>query len=571
MKVPGVASKIAAVAAEAPDLSHHLNAQPVARLSESQKNWLDNSVVHAGPLDVAPALETLGQISKRATLLPLPRTKPSFKDFHPDAPIKLSETVGRVALIHPSTDAERITQKLWFQAPNPKVTAKDIQVRAHEIFNKTGDFKGIVKEQIAHDVSATQLIEALDGTHPTLTRSYIENKLDSMGFPSPAKWRQSLDESIVMHTRRKLDQEGLSHLDGAGVKVWVIEPHAPLHNDVVTTLFDDPQFGLAPGAAVEKKYTATGEANPLFLDRDLNAMVSRLTLQAEKGATPDALSAQLAMEFEQLEVKRFEAFDQKIIEQIRDFTASDAQVLNFSAGYSPSLSELTAWVHRFVDSAPKLAQTLGSEMPLFPALQARKKIFSLLAASTVSARKLSLEKWGYAEATKAAADKGKIIVVGAGNWQASANELAQKATSSLPDEFALNPYARGEHVIVMGASKTNGTSLDVSDDSVAEFSSHGSAHHGITTTTQGENVAVPYPLFIAANGRVNGTSLSAPTTGALAVLYKQANPESSFQDFKDLLIKHSVPTGAPKAAEGAGMLDVLNAALEVGQQYRAQK
>ncbi len=479
-------------------------------LSASQRSWLENSVAQVGHHDVPSGLgnqtpSVLHPLRAQLNLVPIPAKKPEPGS----RPLKLSESVGALALI----------------------------------------------------------------------RSGNEGTAD--GYPPLDAWRESLDGSVVMHTRQALDQWGLKDLDGRGVKVWAFEPRDPLHNEVVLTPINDPQFGLAPGASVQLTHNTKSHLEIHAASADvMGKALEGLTQKLRDGTIKDSeLKEQFVEVFVPLFKPMYDTAYADTTEIIKNFTNSDAQILNMSistknTAYGLAIAQNNARgvIKHFPDLAEALARHGRTTKPMFlgtpmflSAHSPEPEIVSLLAQAARKGRQSTDAHRAYVAATQTAARAGKIIVVSADNGQQDV-DLSTMPGITLSNEFSFSPFGQSDHVIVVGASNANGTPLDVLDDKVAAFSSHGDARYPVTTTTQGEKVAVPYSLFVAAGGDINGTSFSAPTVAALAALYKQAHPGGSFEDFKDLLVRYSVRNPSqPEAAQGAGILDPLGVALQIGR------
>ncbi len=546
-------------------------------LSSSKKFWLENSVAQLGQSD-APIKTPLQP--PHAVLTPLPQKKPELLGNGSRQTPTPSESLGAVVLTHPSTGAEEITHALWFRPHNRKAPVEAIRTDAETTHSLSGGFNSIAKELIANNVPATQFIEIMEG-HPKLTPEYIKEKFAQLGYPSPDTWRESLDGSAVIHTRRELDRRGLGRLDGSGVKVWVYEANDSAHNSMVTNMIDDPQFGLAPGAITEIKHQIKGEKTPQDLEeieqleRHVATVLTDLTQKLDRGAAGNELADQFVDGLTPVFAARYRALFEKITKVIQDFTASNAQVLNVSM--DGKISALELQIHQELANGvtkqfPGLAVAITKHLSttkMAPSTDdpwsGNRRINQLVSLAAAKGQYVNPGHKAYVESTQAAAQAGKIIVTASGNAQHIAGQHAALTGIILPDSFTLNPYGMSPHVVMVGASTTNGTPSDVSDDKMAKFSSHGNEDYGVTIATQGYNVAVPYPLLLEAGGRNSGTSFAAPTVAALAALYKQAHPHAGFEEFKDLLIRHSVLNAdEPAAAQGAGMLDLLKAAQEIG-------
>ncbi|HEY9687778.1 MAG TPA: S8 family serine peptidase [Coleofasciculaceae cyanobacterium] len=153
----------------------------------------------------------------------------------------------------------------------------------------------------------------------------------------------------------------------------------------------------------------------------------------------------------------------------------------------------------------------------------------------------------YQAVTKQAADNGQVIVVAAGN-----EHSAEGKYETAKPGHDLNFLAQSDNVISAAASNDNGTSDNIADDKIAEFSSRGGGQYDPTVTAPGVDVPVK-------NGKVSGTSFSAPTVSAAIVNMQESNPSLTFDQIKSVLQETAVDTAATAAEEGAGMLDAKKA------------
>ena len=151
-------------------------------------------------------------------------------------------------------------------------------------------------------------------------------------------------------------------------------------------------------------------------------------------------------------------------------------------------------------------------------------------------------------------------MVSAGNGQRVLND-AVTAGVRLPAGIGFNVLGMSDFVISVGASTTHGTPENLADDTVASFSSQGNDRFHPTVATQGVNVPIPYDTNPEWGIAVDGTSFAAPMVSGTVALILQHNPDLSFAQIKAMLEGATVDTSAPSVAEGAGMLDVVDAVL----------
>ena len=155
----------------------------------------------------------------------------------------------------------------------------------------------------------------------------------------------------------------------------------------------------------------------------------------------------------------------------------------------------------------------------------------------------------YLQTAEAVADKGVFIVLAAGN------------NGDVPDAFGLkidkrsgyNLYAQSDHVITVG-----GYDAASSAPKMFEASSAGTEQYPITVLGPGQNV----PSRLILEGKIEGTSYSAPLTAATIGLMLEQNPNLKFDDVKRILQAHSdkIP-GIDSLWQGAGMLRMDDAII----------
>jgi hypothetical protein len=161
---------------------------------------------------------------------------------------------------------------------------------------------------------------------------------------------------------------------------------------------------------------------------------------------------------------------------------------------------------------------------------------------------------GVLNAVSAAANRGLIIVVAAGN-----EGLAQ------PESFAASvDQAGGGAVIVVG-------SIDA-DGSMSSFSNKAGAQNQHYLTALGSRICCTYrdgQLYVDGEGYsylLSGTSFSAPQVSGAAALLAQAFPNLTGRQIADILLRSAFDVGAPgvDTVFGHGILDINRAFQPIG-------
>jgi serine protease AprX len=172
-----------------------------------------------------------------------------------------------------------------------------------------------------------------------------------------------------------------------------------------------------------------------------------------------------------------------------------------------------------------------------------------LSFGTDSTQSAALDPLSYA--VEAAWRKGIVVVVSVGNDGATASRVTMPAA---------NPY-----VIAVGAADPNGTEVR-SDDTVAEFSSRGSAagRSVVSLRVPGSYIDTAYPGARVADAsgtarffRGSGTSQAAAVVSGSVALLLQSQPGLKPDEVKNLLMQTADPvTAADPIAAGAGQIDI---------------
>lgn len=482
---------------------------------------------------------------------------------------KPSDDVYVPDMSRPSTEAQAYAQQLWAKPFNAAISDAQLQELTRDAIDRLPPEKvgmALVGILLGLEVPVPQFVGAVkDLGIDAFSKDNTEKFLASIGLPSPDTWRDSVNQSTAAHVRLFLDQNGLSGLNGQGVGVWVVEADAGLHAQAVASVIADEKLGMAPGAQLDLVLTGGSGSTDLAqtLGERFSYEVGRLSLAPdEPGPQLDERSL-LKQAFGNAISSVFADVFHSQKELINAFTQSDARVMNQSSGLSfadtagPVLNVALA----IVDANPQLARALVTDAG--GPSQFYQSVINFAADSIIKNPELRFAHAAYVDSARKASEAGKVIVYSAGNDQSLVAALEKELGITLPAQLAgLNSLGMTDHVITVGASDTQGTPMVVADDTMEANSSHGGERYGVTITTQGQDVAVPYPVYLELRGQSNGTSLSAPAVAATAALLIQANPDISFEDVKAWLQAHAIDTMAPRQAEGAGMLDLPGAAAQ---------
>ncbi|MGM9997957.1 MAG: S8 family peptidase [Candidatus Bruticola sp.] len=166
----------------------------------------------------------------------------------------------------------------------------------------------------------------------------------------------------------------------------------------------------------------------------------------------------------------------------------------------------------------------------------------------------------WAQAAEKAMEAGLVVCVAAGNDGPSERNISTPGTH--PD------------VITVGALDDNGT-LDRSDDKVADFSSRGPTN--IDGINKPDLIAPGVDIYgpLAPNAdidneklphwgsdyvAISGTSMATPMVAGVAACLKQANPNLTHKDVKEILVKSCDNyLDEPKNVQGAGLINAKKA------------
>jgi hypothetical protein len=154
----------------------------------------------------------------------------------------------------------------------------------------------------------------------------------------------------------------------------------------------------------------------------------------------------------------------------------------------------------------------------------------------------------YQKAAHEAVTKRHVnIVVAAANY----GEY-RKAFPTARNGADTNFLALSQDVIVVAAADTHGTA-DLSDDTIAPFSSWGVGRYTPTVAAIGVNLPTSY-------GEVSGTSFASPYVAAVVTRMLQENPDLKPSEIKKKLRESCVKNNnTSPATAGAGMLDAQKA------------
>ncbi len=442
---------------------------------------------------------------------------------------------------------ESALDTLFLQPGNPNISSQDIKTGIQAILAQYPDQPAqagleILRGALLHKLSVQQVADA-----GVFSRQEIETYLTTLGVPTLSGWYDSIAKSLAPHARKTLLAKGLT---GAGVGVRVLDPVFDPHAQTVAAVINNGGLGIASGARVEHASVYDGGNYSLDIGSLFWAEVGKTGLPPDH---PGALTTGLR---NMLAVAAIDSLDD-VGAEVKEFTrATGVRVLNMSFG--TSMNNYYDIVDTLIEVIPQLSKAFyGSTGPSDQRTYYQKQVDFVNTA--LLGNPAVIQAYGrYVDTTREAAQHGKTIVVAAGNWQRYSNEKSALGVA-LPDWGALNIFGLSGDVVAVGASSTQGTPNNLRDDAVANFSSRGSGALPVTLATQGVNVAIPYGLFMHWGGPVSGTSFSAPLVAGTVALMLQQNPHLTFAQIKSLLQTAAVDTPAPAIAEGAGMLDMVDA------------
>ncbi|MGM9992512.1 MAG: S8 family peptidase [Candidatus Bruticola sp.] len=177
----------------------------------------------------------------------------------------------------------------------------------------------------------------------------------------------------------------------------------------------------------------------------------------------------------------------------------------------------------------------------------------------------------WAQAAEKAMEAGLVVCVAAGNDGPSESNISTPGIH--PD------------VITVGALDDNGT-LDRSDDKIADFSSRGPTNvDGINKpdlVAPGVDIYAPLapnadidnenlPHWGSDYIAISGTSMATPMVAGVAACLKQANPNLTHKDVKEILVKSCDNyLDEPKNVQGAGLINAKKA-LELALTWDTSK
>lgn len=171
----------------------------------------------------------------------------------------------------------------------------------------------------------------------------------------------------------------------------------------------------------------------------------------------------------------------------------------------------------------------------------------------------------YQRLARQASQKGISIVVAAGNDHLNARQ--QWSNVRIKPGSELNILGMSPDVYVVAASTTNGTAT-FRDDQITAFSSRGGGGYNPTVALTGEDVMVTDKSGV--RRKESGTSFSAPALAATILKMKEANPNLTETQIRQILPLASVDTNASAQEEGAGILNPT-LAIQLAQQSGLQK
>ncbi len=421
---------------------------------------------------------------------------------------------------------------------------------------RRGAIQAVVQLALTEGYNAQQIADALVG-EPGFSRAQIDQYLNSVGLVSPEVWQGIVNSSLVSTVRSTLNGK---NIDGTGIIVRVQEPSDAQHGVLVSQVVGDQAVGVAPGATIEM-----GFLNDLRQQGPTLSPTEQFWSEVEKTGLPAGDPQTLRTALQNMLTHTAAATLDEHAAAIQDITQnSNARVVNMS--YGTTLVSFYDLAEAVVAAVPELKSAVfgGADVG-----RLKPEILQITHNAVLGNPEVDQAFHSYVMATEQAADGGKILVVAAGNSN-EAITTAHEIGANVPEWAAFNTLAMSDHVISVGASTTNGTPGNVADDTMTYFSSSGADAFHPTVATQGSQAAVAYSTYVAwraqpgsnFNGQgVSGTSLATPIVSGTVALMLQEDPNLTFAEVKTRLQAAAVDTAAPITAEGAGMLNVVEAVL----------
>lgn len=351
--------------------------------------------------------------------------------------------------------------------------------------------------------------------------------------------------SEIPHIRQHLTSRGI---DGRGVTIYALEfqqrdhwgqAQPADHVKLIASTLTDPEYGVVPGANVQMLMYQSPKSMEVSNDDTPQTLITKMVKGTVAGT--DALTAR--------------------VNWLAD-NASGPSVVSFSVGTSPY--EDARYIYSQIEARdeetghyknPDLRQRLLG--PNHDQLTTAAKVQHLTNWVTnvwESNPDIQQAFARYGQAVDKATAKGIPINVAMGN-----DNTSLPLDVRVPVKALFNWYCLPGNVIRVSASDNNATPNDVSDDTVAAFSTRGS--EALPPTLAMTGVRVFIDRYFAGNhtGGWSGTSVATPLSAATQAMMLQLNPDLTVPELVALMGRAAHQNQTTMAETGLGIVDMVNA------------
>lgn len=346
--------------------------------------------------------------------------------------------------------------------------------------------------------------------------------------------------------RNKLEEAKIDPSKTNGIKIGVIDRNFPNgHGGWVESVINDKDAGLIPGAdpvEIYNNYSIPSFADFTEKPNGINAFIHESAVDFVKSAT-EHISSIVKENDPAMRVVNmsFGLSNTKLAETMMNSMSFDPKTClkAMSDLLGPEKAE------KLMNSATGGGDFKDKELKQ----ELMQAIVSRVNEQVANDPDFKKAMDDYRTATKTAAEHGINIVVSAGNQQ---DKL--KAFEGIKTEPGAhyNYLAQSNDVISVGATNINESEGTRTDDTVADFSSHGTSEYSPTVVAHGEHVQIDGDRN---SSGISGTSFAAPEVAATVALMLAQNPKLTAKEVKTMLQENTVKIpDTPKEAQGAGIL-----------------